>query len=92
LLERDTRAAALFEVQVGADAGGFARVRWSKREAWHQWARLSEGCYLLRSNVTDWNAEDLWRAYIQLTECIAPDFLDSFFDYRHAAASRASSL
>jgi hypothetical protein len=24
--------------------------------------------------------------------CTAPDFLDSFFDYRHAAASRASSL
>jgi hypothetical protein len=25
-------------------------------------------------------------------ECAAPDFLDSFFDYHHAAASRASSL
>jgi glycosyltransferase involved in cell wall biosynthesis len=25
-------------------------------------------------------------------ECIAPDFLDSSFDYHHAAASRASSL
>jgi hypothetical protein len=24
--------------------------------------------------------------------CTAPDFLDSFFDYHHAAASRASSL
>jgi len=27
-----------------------------------------------------------------LTTCTAPDFLDSFFDYHHAAASRASSL
>ncbi len=34
-------------------------------------AELSEGCYLLRSNVTDWSAEDLWRAYIQLTEAEA---------------------
>ena len=31
-------------------------------------AKLSEGCYLLRSNVTDWSGEELWRAYIQLTE------------------------
>ena len=29
---------------------------------------MSEGCYLLRSNITDWDAEQLWRAYIQLTE------------------------
>jgi transposase len=33
--------------------------------------RLDEvirGMYLLRSNVTDWSGEELWRAYIQLTE------------------------
>jgi hypothetical protein len=29
---------------------------------------LSEGCYLLRSNVADWTGEELWRAYVQLTE------------------------
>ena len=71
LLGRNTRAAALFEVKVEADAGGFARLRWSKVEAWREWARLSEGCYVLRSNVTDWSPEDLWRAYIQLTEAEA---------------------
>ena len=71
LLERNRRAAALFEVQVEADASGFARLRWSKREAWRQWARLSEDCYLLRSRVTDWSAEDLWRAYIPWTEAEA---------------------
>jgi hypothetical protein len=54
--------AALFEVRVEEDASGFARVRWSKVEAWREWARLSEGCYVLRSNVTDWTPEDLWRA------------------------------
>jgi hypothetical protein len=32
---------------------------------------LSEGCYLLRSNVADWSDEDLWKAYIQLTEAEA---------------------
>ena len=32
---------------------------------------MSEGCYLLRSNVADWTAEELWHAYIQLTEAEA---------------------
>lgn len=71
LLGRNTRAAALFDVKVEADASGFARLRWSKVEAWREWARLSEGCYVLRSNVTDWSPEELWRAYIQLTEAEA---------------------
>jgi transposase len=71
LLGRNTRAAALFEVQVESDAAGFARLRWSRSEARGEWARLSEGCYVLRSNVTDWTPEELWRAYIQLTEAEA---------------------
>ena len=32
---------------------------------------LREGCYLLRSNVGDWSDEELWKAYIQLTEAEA---------------------
>ena len=36
-----------------------------------EWARLSEGCYLLRTNIQDWTPEDLWKAYIQLTEAEA---------------------
>jgi len=71
LLGKNSRAAALFEVQVETDAQGRASLRWTKSEAWRDWARLSEGCYLLRSNVTDWSAEDLWRAYIQLTQAEA---------------------
>ncbi|MBI3683027.1 MAG: IS1634 family transposase [Acidobacteria bacterium] len=71
LLGRNTRAAGLFQVEVEADAQGRASLRWSKREDWRDWARLSEGCYLLRSNVTDWTGEELWRAYIQLTEAEA---------------------
>lgn len=71
LLGRNTRAAGLFQVAVEADAQGRACLRWSKRDDWRDWARLSEGCYLLRSNVTDWTGEELWRAYIQLTEAEA---------------------
>ncbi len=68
LMGRNSRAAGLFQVEVEADSQGAARLRWSKSEPWRDWARLSEGCYLLRSNVTGWSGEELWRAYIQLTE------------------------
>jgi transposase len=71
LLGENTRAAGLFDVQVAEQSDGRAQLRWTKVEAWRQWARLSEGCYLLRSNVIDWSGEDLWRAYIQLTEAEA---------------------
>ena len=33
--------------------------------------RRREGCYLLRSNVPDWTAEELWKAYMQLTDAEA---------------------
>ena len=49
---------------------------WKKVENWRDWARLSEGCYLLRSNVRDWTAADLWKAYIQLTDAEAAFRID----------------
>lgn len=71
LLGQNTRAAALFDVRVEVDPAGSAQLRWSRSQAWREWARLSEGCYVLRSNVIDWAPEELWRAYIQLTEAEA---------------------
>jgi len=71
LLERNSRAARLFDVQVEVNSQGITQLRWNKVESWREWARRSEGCYLLRSNVTDWTAEELWRAYVQLTEAEA---------------------
>ncbi len=71
LLGANSRAARLFEVRVESNAAGPAQLRWSKTEDWREWARLSQGCYMLRSNVTDWTAEELWRAYMQLTEAEA---------------------
>jgi transposase len=68
LMGQNTRAAGAFKTQIGADAAGRVTLSWEKVESWRDWARLSEGCYLLRSNVKDWAAEDLWKAYIQLTE------------------------
>lgn len=71
VLGRNSRAARLFEVRVETTEDGAARLSWSKREAARDWATLSAGCYLLRTNVTDWTDEELWRTYIQLTEAEA---------------------
>jgi transposase len=72
LLQRNQRAAARFAIAL-KDAGnpaGFV-LDVSVQDDFDQWAALSEGAYLLRSNVTDWSDEKLWRAYIQLTQAEA---------------------
>jgi transposase len=72
ILGRNSRGAGLFDITVReierAGVKGHLEVTWRKKEAWRDWARLSEGCYVLRTNLTDWKAEDLWKAYIQLTQ------------------------
>ena len=68
LLGQNTRAAALFDIQIRAAENGAAQIEWKKVEKWRAWAQLSEGSYVLRTNVTGWSDEELWHAYIQLTE------------------------
>ena len=68
LLGANTRAAGLFKVEVKEGPSGQVEITWQKLEEWRQWATLSEGYYMLRTNITDWQAEDLWEAYIQLTQ------------------------
>lgn len=71
LLGQNSRAASLFKIDVKRREDGGATVEWVRDDTWLEWAALSEGCYLLRSNVTDWSAKELWEAYIQLTEAEA---------------------
>jgi transposase len=71
LLGQNTRAARLFDVQVKKMESGHARIEWKKVKPQEDWHSLSDGCYLLRSNVKDWTDEELWKAYIQLTEAEA---------------------
>ena len=68
LMGQNPRAAGLFDVDIRETGDGRASIIWSKVPAWRDWAELSEGCYLLRSNISDWTGEDLWKAYMQLTE------------------------
>ena len=71
LLGRNSRAAGLFDVQVEQverDGNPGLKVTWKKRKEWSDWAMLSDGHYLLRTNLSGWSAQDLWKTYIQLTQ------------------------
>ena len=46
-------------------------MTWRERGDWTEWADVTEGAYILRSNITEWSAEELWNLYIQLTEAEA---------------------
>ena len=50
LLGQNSRAAGLFETDVKKRADGGAKLVWHKVETWGNWAALSEGCYMLRTN------------------------------------------
>jgi transposase len=71
LLERNQRAAKFYDVRVTAAEDGAARLHWTRNEAAWTQAGACDGCYVLRSNVTNWTAQELWHAYIQLTEAEA---------------------
>lgn len=73
LLGRNSRGAGAFKIifEDAPERGSGLRLRWEKNAAWSEWASHSEGCYLLRSNIRDWSAEDLWKTYIQLTQAEA---------------------
>jgi hypothetical protein len=58
----------LFKTQVKKSSDGRAKLLWHKVDSWRNWSALSEGCYMLRTNINDWSGKELWQAYIQLTE------------------------
>jgi transposase len=71
LLGKNTRAAGLFQVVVERRPDGGATLRWSRQTTAEAWAQSSQGCYVLRSNVADWEPAELWRAYMHLTDAEA---------------------
>jgi transposase len=73
LLERNSRAAARYSIVISEDPTVAAKVKlqWSRRAEWDHWAKLSEGTYILRSNIHDWTDEELWKTYVQLSEAEA---------------------
>ena len=73
LLERHARAAARYSISIEDDPthDSGLRLKWSAHPEWDEWANLSEGTYILRSNVNEWSDEELWKTYTQLTEAEA---------------------
>jgi transposase len=72
LLQKNSRAAKAFQVTIEAlvapEGKAHLRITWEKDPEWTRYADRSEGCYLLRTNVTDLEPAALWKQYIQLTE------------------------
>ena len=72
LKERYWRAGSAFEVKIAPipNPTGKARlsITWRRNPRWDEWNALSEGCYLLRTNLNGLDPATLWKRYIQLTE------------------------
>jgi len=72
LQQRCWRSAGAFEVRIEAvrKRSGKAKlsVNWRRNRRWSDWAALSEGCYLLRTNLVETDPAILWKRYIQLTD------------------------
>ena len=74
LFERYPAAARLFEVAIeerpDPQKAGKPRlsVKVIRHPAREGWAELTDGCYLLRTNLTDHDPEQLWKTYIGLTQ------------------------
>jgi transposase len=72
ILQQNQRAAARFEVRLeDADCPAGFLLKVETKPSFDEWADLSEGAYVLRSNIADWSDERLWKAYIQLTQAEA---------------------
>jgi transposase len=72
ILQQNQRAAARFAIDLKPDSrpAGFS-LHVEPKVSFDDWAALSEGAYLLRSNIGDWSDQQLWKAYIQLTQAEA---------------------
>jgi transposase len=74
LLERYSRAAHLFEIEIQEQADPAAadkkrlQVKVLRKSELEEWAALADGCYLLRTNLEGQSAAQLWKTYIGLTQ------------------------
>ena len=72
LKQQNWRASHAFDVTIKKLATPRGKqqldISWQRNAKFGDWSQLADGCYLLRSNVTDSDAATLWKRYIQLTE------------------------
>lgn len=71
LLERNSRAASLFDITVKEQGTGLQRrlkIIIKKHEDRYEWLLSTSGSYLLRTNWTEKDPKEIWKTYIQLTQ------------------------
>jgi transposase len=72
LKQKYWRASTAFDVSIERlprpEGKARLRVTWKPNDRWQQWTQLSEGCYALRTNLTETDPATLWKQYIQLTD------------------------
>jgi transposase len=72
LLQQNWRASRAFEITIErlpqpVDKAHL-KITWNRDAHWSEWTALADGCYVLRSNLTNVEPAVLWKRYIQLTE------------------------
>jgi transposase len=72
LRQKYWRASKAFDIRIdrceATEGKKTLKVSWQRNAEWSAWASLSEGCYLLRTNLTETDPKTLWKRYIQLTD------------------------
>jgi transposase len=74
LFQKYSRAARFFEVDISEHddpthkSANRLAIRIEQNDEHREWAELSDGCYLLRTNLQDQDAMTLWKTYIGLTQ------------------------
>jgi len=73
-LQKYSRAARFFDVSIreqddpAHNSGKRLAITITQDSAHHDWAELSDGCYLLRTNLKSQDPKTLWKTYIGLTQ------------------------
>jgi transposase len=72
LLEKNWRAAGAFTICIERlpqpEGKAQLKVSWDRNQEWAERSSRTEGCYILRSNLSDLDPATLWKRYIQLTD------------------------
>lgn len=74
LFQKYSRAARLFQVDISErddpkhKSGKGLAITITQEDAHREWAELTDGCYLLRTNLQGQDAATLWKTYIGLTQ------------------------
>lgn len=69
LMQQNSRGASFFRINTRYDRlSAKTIIDVEQADGDTHWKRMTEGHYLLRSNITDWEPKALWEAYIHLTD------------------------